>query len=84
MFKYHINAFEAVKKVRDKRKGAIQNNQQMKFCLRFFQCKILFFFDFFFFQFFQFFFLIFLNFLNSEFFFEVFFVFFKKKKISIC
>ena len=66
MFKYHINAFEAVKKVRDKRKGAIQNNQQMKFCLRFFQCffnvKFYFFLIFFFFQFFQFFFFIFFNF----------------------
>ena len=51
IFKYNINAFDAVKKVRDGRKGAIQNNQQMMFCVRFFQCKIFFFFIHFFFFF---------------------------------
>ena len=62
MFKYHINAFEAVKKVRDGRKGAIQNNQQMKFCVRFYQCNFYIFFSFFFCFFFIFFKIIIINF----------------------
>jgi protein tyrosine phosphatase domain-containing protein 1 len=45
MFKYNISAQEAIKKVREGRKGAIQNNEQIQFCLRFFQCIFLFFFN---------------------------------------
>jgi protein tyrosine phosphatase domain-containing protein 1 len=44
IYKYHICAQDAAAKVREKRKGAIENKDQLEYCKRFFQCKILFFF----------------------------------------
>ena len=45
IFKYHICANEAAQIVRNERKGAIENKDQLEYCKKFFQCI---FFDFFF------------------------------------
>ena len=45
IFKYHICAKEAAQIVRNERKGAIENKDQLEYCKKFFQCI---FFDFFF------------------------------------
>ena len=47
IYKYHICAQDAANKVREKRKGAIENKDQLEYCKRFFQCKYYFFFNFF-------------------------------------
>ena len=39
IYKYHICAQDAAAKVREKRKGAIENKDQLEYCKKFFQCK---------------------------------------------
>ena len=43
IYKYHICAQDAANKVRERRKGAIENKDQLEYCKRFFQCKNFFF-----------------------------------------